>query len=315
MKKKIVDMRIGPHMTANEVIGQLGESGVFGAGRVSRACDIIEKMISSDATVFLGLAGAMVPAGMRLIFSDLIRDGFVDVVVSTGANITHDLMCSFGVQQWRDVPHSSDEELRGRGISRIYDSFIEEEAFEVFERRIGEMFDLIGLEGRKVSPSDLLLELGKRIDDESSMVGTAASREVPLFVPAFVDSILGMQTLFYSQTHPFQIDVLKDLKKIIDISCSADVSGAILVGGGVPKNFILQSKLVAPEGFKYLVQITTDRPDPGGLSGATLDEAISWGKAQPDSEKVTVYGDATLILPPLIAAVRERLGQDHPGVK
>jgi deoxyhypusine synthase len=272
-------------------------------------------MITSDATVFLGLAGAMVPAGMRRIISDMIRDGYVDVLVSTGANITHDLMCSFGVRQWRDVPHSSDEELRGRGISRIYDSFIEEEAFEVFERRIGEMFDLIGLEGRKLSPSDLIRELGNGIDDESSIVGTAASRGVPTFVPAFVDSILGMQTLFYSQTHPFEIDVLRDLKNIIDISYSADISGAMLVGGGVPKNFILQSKLVAPGGFKYLVQITTDRPDPGGLSGATLDEAVSWGKAQPDSKKVTVYGDATLILPPLIAAVRERLDRDNPGGK
>jgi deoxyhypusine synthase len=117
-----------------------------------------------------------------------------------------------------------------------------------------------------------------------------------------------MQTLFYSQSHPLTIDVLADLDRIIGLSCSADISGAILIGGGVPKNFILQSKLVAPKGFTYLVQVTTDRPDPGGLSGATLDEAISWGKAQPDSDNVTVYGDATLILPPLIAAVRERLG-------
>jgi deoxyhypusine synthase len=236
----------------------------------------------------------------------------VHVLVSTGANITHDLMCSFGVSQWRDVSHSSDSELKDRGISRIYDSFIEEEAFEVFEKRMFQIFDTIDTGNRPVTPSDLLREVGYGIRDESSIVGTAASVDVPIFVPAFVDSILGMQTLFYSQTHPLQIDVLGDLKRIIDISCTAKTSGAILVGGGVPKNFILQSKLVAPGGFDYLVQITTDRPDPGGLSGATLEEAISWGKANPGSEKVTVYGDATIILPLVVAAVGERLGGDEP---
>jgi deoxyhypusine synthase len=135
---------------------------------------------------------------------------------------------------------------------------------------------------------------------------------VPVFVPAFTDSILGMQAFFYSQTHPLEIDVLSDLGRIIDISHGADVSGALIIGGGVPKNFILQSKLVAPKGFSFSVQITTDRPEPGGLSGATLDEAISWGKVEGDSESVTVYGDATILLPLIVAAVREDLGDALP---
>lgn len=314
MKKKIEDMHIGPVMTAGEITSQFGRSGVFGAGRMKRATDIFEKMIRSNAKIFLGLAGAMVPGGLRRVVADMIHDGMIDIIVSTGANMTHDLMCSFGIPQWRNLSYSGDAELRSKGICRIYDSFLNNEAFEIFEGRIGPLLDscLSDSSVAIISPSELLFEIGNRIDDTSSIIHNAAKRKVPIFVPAFTDSILGMQTFFYSQTHPVTIDVLADLGKIIDLSCGADVSGAILIGGGVPKNFIFQSKLVAPKGFLYSIQITTDRPDPGGLSGATLDEAISWGKVEQDSETVTVYGDATIIFPIIVASVRERLGDRLP---
>ncbi len=316
MRKKIGDIRVGPGMTAGEIISQLGTSGAFGAGRVSRAVDILQKMIEHDAEIFLGLAGAMVPAGMRLIIADMIRDGMVDVLVSTGANITHDLMCSFGVEQLRGVSYADDGELRERGISRIYDSFIEERGFEVFERELVPLLEQ-SLEGKRgeVTPSELIKEIGARLEDESSIVYNAAKRGMPVFVPAFTDSMLGLQAYLYSQTRPLNIDVLGDLAKIIDISFRSDVSGAILVGGGVPKNFILQSKLLTPGGFTYSIQITTDRPEPGGLSGATLDEAISWGKVDRKSETATVYGDATIILPLIVAAVRDRFGEHLPRKK
>jgi deoxyhypusine synthase len=314
MKRKIDDLQVGPDMSAAELVDQLGRSGVFGAGRVSKAVEIVEKMITSNAEVYLGLAGAMVPAGMRRLFAEMIRDGMVDVLVSTGANMTHDLMCAFGAPQWRGLPLTDDGDLKEMGISRIYDSFIEEDAFQTFEKRISGMLKeiLASKERVQITPSELLREIGNRVEDDASIVANAARRNVPIYVPAFTDSILGMQTFFFSQTNKMGIEVLRDLGSMIHRSCSADPSGALLVGGGVPKNFILQSKLVAPKGFDYTVQVTTDRPEPGGLSGATLEEAVSWGKVNPEGLAVTVYADATIVLPLIIAAVREELGDFLP---
>lgn len=314
MRKEIEDIRIGPGMTAGEIISRLGKSGVFGAGRVNKAVDIIQKMLDANAKIYLGLSGAMVPAGMRRVIADMISDGMVDVLVSTGANITHDLMRSFGLAQWRELSYSNDAELKEKGIARIHNSFIEEEAFGAFEQRLTPLIAecLSDMDTSSITPSELLHRIGSRLEDEASIVYNAAKRGIPIFVPAFTDSILGMQSFFYSKSHPLAIDVLGDLGKIMDISFQAKISGAILIGGGVPKNFILQSKLVAPTGFNYAVQITTDRPEPGGLSGATLDEAISWGKVDGKSETVTIYGDATIILPIVVAAVKERLGDHTP---
>ncbi len=301
-------------MSAADVMRELGRSGVFGAGRTSRATDILQSMMESNATVFFGLAGAMVPAGMRRLVADMVRDGMIDILVSTGANVTHDLMCAFGIARWRDIRYSSDAQLRRRGVSRILEAFIDEEGFATFEKRITELLELcVGSKGEsKISPSELLREIGLHVEDECSIVASAAKAGVPIFVPAFTDSILGMHTYFYSQAHPLALDVLKDLGKIIDLAYRAEPSGAVLVGGGVPKNFIFQSKLVAPKGFDYSIQITTDRPEPGGLSGATLEEAISWGKVDPRARTVTVHGDATVFLPLMVAAVRERLGTKLP---
>ncbi len=314
MKKKIEDLRVGPDMSAAELVDQLGRSGVFGAGRVSRAVDIIQKMIRSDAEVYLGLAGAMVPAGMRGLFADMIHDGMIDVLVSTGANMTHDLMCTFGSPQWRDLPLTDDKGLKEMGISRIYDSFIDEGAFQTFEKRISGLLQEVfaSRDDAEITPSELLWEIGNRLDDDASIVANAARRNIPVYVPAFTDSILGMQAFFFSQTSKIKINVLGDLGSMIDRSCRADPSGAILIGGGVPKNFILQSKLVAPKGFDFTVQITTDRPEPGGLSGATLEEAVSWGKVEAGGQAITVYADATIVLPVIIAAARERLGSLLP---
>jgi len=312
MTKKVEDVHIGPGMTAADIVSQFGRSGVFGAGRLHRAAKVYEEMISSGATIFLGLAGAMVPGGMRRVIAEMIRDGMVDVLVSTGANVTHDLMCSFGIPQWRELPYRDDAQLRSKGISRIYDSFLDQNAFDTFEKKIGGLLKAcLEPEGiHTISPSGLLRAIGERLDDSSSIVFNAAERDVPIFVPAFTDSILGMQTFFFSQTHPLTIDVLDDLRRIIDLSYKADPSGAVLIGGGVPKNYILQSKLVAPKGFTFSIQITTDRPDPGGLSGATLEEAISWGKVERDSKTSTAYWDATIILPVIVAAVRESLTKE-----
>jgi deoxyhypusine synthase len=128
-----------------------------------------------------------------------------------------------------------------------------------------------------------------------------------VYNPAVQDSMIGLQYWLFSQTNKVIVDAFADMPALMDRCFTAKKAGALLVGGGVPKNFILQSMLMTPNGFSYAVQLTGDRPDLGGLSGATLDEARSWGKITEKAQAVTVYGDATITLPVMAAAVMERL--------
>ncbi|HPM62573.1 MAG TPA: deoxyhypusine synthase, partial [Methanoregulaceae archaeon] len=253
---------------------------------------------------FFGLAGAMVPAGMGGIVSDLLTRGYIDLLVSTGANLTHDIIEALGCRHYHGSAFCSDIELRQEEINRIYDVFLPNEAFATFESFIQESLSTLD-PGHSYPISELLTLLGKRLDH--GILATAAATGIPVYCPAVADSMIGLQCWLYSQSGKISVDAFSDMKGLIDRCFTAEKAGALLVGGGVPKNFILQSMLMTPQGFTYAVQLTGDRPDLGGLSGATLDEARSWGKITGDAQAVTVYGDATITLPVLVAAVLERV--------
>ena len=299
MNKKIYPLEMKKGMSVKELINEY-EKGVFGAGKIAEAVNIYTDMLDRKCRVFLGLAGALVPAGLGKIIADLVRDDMVHVIVSTGANITHDLIEAFGGSHLKEIS-GHDSELREKGIDRIYDAFIEDESFVVFEEKIKEILQEMesGLTG-----SDFLREIGKNLESKDSIVRQAYLRNVPIFVPALTDSILGLHTFLYSQEHPLQIDHVKDIGKIVGLT--TEKAGAIFLGGGVPKNFIFQAMLLSPRSFEYALQITTDRPEYGGLSGATLEEAISWGKVSENSRLCTVYCDATIAFPLIVAGVRDK---------
>jgi deoxyhypusine synthase len=229
--------------------------------------------------------------------------------VTTGANVTHDLIESFGGSHLRGEPMPDDAKLRRQGISRIYDAYVPQKAFELFEDRIQPMFQDVTKVDQRMSSAKLLREIGLRIKDRKSILRAAAMHEVPVFTPAIADSILGLQAWLYSQDHKLIIDGLLDVREMVELAGRAEKPGAVILGGGVPKNFVLQSMLLTPHAFEYAIQITMDRPEPGGLSGATLEEAKSWGKVSPDARLVTVIGDATVIFPLLITSLLGRLGK------
>lgn len=302
-------MKIGEHMSALDLVREMNASGVFCAGRLARAVDIFVKMMSdSDVKVFLGLAGALVPAGLGQLFADLIREGFVDVIVSTGANITHDIIEAFGEHHQKGIK-GDDSELRKQGINRIFDAYISDKAFTKFEERIQQIFGDIDVEKRKrgITVCELINEIGKRLKDKNSFVKVAADKGVPIFCPAITDSILGLQAWLFSQLNPLKIDILEDLHQIINIAYESKKSGAIILGGGVPKNHILQTMLITGRGFDYAIQITLDRPESGGLSGASLSEARSWGKLKSEADDVDLIADVTVAFPILVAAAKQRL--------
>jgi len=295
-----------PGMSVNDLVLVMEQAGAYNGGALSRAASICSAMFSDAKTTrFLGLAGAMVPAGMGGIVSDLIREGKVDALVSTGANLTHDVIEAIGCHHYKGSEQCNDIELRHEEINRIYDVYLPNEAFITFEEFMQKTLGDLP-EGAVISISELLHHIGSRL--KSGILATAAEKKIPVFCPAVQDSMIGLQYWLFRQGRKVTIDAFADMSRIIDLCFDAKKAGALFIGGGVPKNFILQSMLMTPRGFSYAVQLTGDRPDLGGLSGATLDEARSWGKVDEDAETVTVYGDATITFPLLIAATMERTG-------
>ncbi|WP_332899849.1 deoxyhypusine synthase [Haladaptatus sp. CMSO5] len=311
-------------MTVGELVSEYGHAGI-GAADLHEAVDIYAEMIGNDdVTNFFGLAGAMVPTGMRNLVADLIRDGHIDVLVTTGANLTHDAIEAIGGKHHhgRDhdgesTPRDFDEKLRDEWVDRIYNVYLPQEHFTAFEGHLrSEVFPNID---RTVTIQELTEELGRAnaevneregIEEDAGIAAAAYENDVPIYVPAIQDSVLGLQAWMYSQVNEFSLDALSDMTGLTDIAFDAEQAAAMVVGGGVPKNFVLQTMLVVPDAYNYAVQLTMDAPNTGGLSGATLDEARSWGKLEKAARNVSVYADATITLPLVVAGAREKIQQD-----
>ncbi|AEH61087.1 deoxyhypusine synthase [Methanosalsum zhilinae DSM 4017] len=304
LRYPIQHARISPGMNVDELVGQM-RGCAFGAGRLGQAVDIYCEMLAEDTTKFFGLAGAMVPAGMRCIISDLIRDGNIDVLVTTGANLVHDIIESLDLHHYKGTDAINDACLKNDEINRIYDVYLPEHHFTGLEEKLQSVFSELGEE--KISIRQFLSFIGKNLDDDNSILKTAADHDVPVYCPAIQDCVIGLQAWLYKQINPLNVDVFADMSEFLDICYEAEKAGALLVGGGVPKNYIFQSMLVTPKEFDYAIQLTMDTPETGGLSGASLEEAISWGKVGEEARSVTVYSDATITLPIIVAAARSRL--------
>ena len=293
-------------MSINSLLRGMRNCG-FGARRLSQAMTIYQEMLSGDCTKFLTISGAMVPAGMREIVSSLIREEHVDVLVITGANLVHDMIESFGCHCLGSA-ESDDAALREEGMSRIYDVFLRDEDFAAFE----ELMQRILPHTEKVlSGRELMAILGSQIEDKRSILRSACDLNVPVFCPALPDSMIGLQAWMHSQTKKLIVDAFADIKELVDICYTCQRAGIVIVGGGTPKNFALQSMLLSPHSFDLAIQLTTDTPENGGLSGATLSEAVSWGKISEKARSVTVYGDATMTLPLLVAGTLQGLMESN----
>ncbi|MDR3101637.1 MAG: deoxyhypusine synthase [Methanocalculaceae archaeon] len=295
------------NMTVNELVSEMGHAGAYNGGSLFQAVEVYEVMLRDPAmTKFFALAGAMVPAGMGGIVSTLMEKGHIDVLTSTGANLTHDVIEAIGCHHYHGTAECDDVDLRREEVNRIYDVLLPNEAFGDLEEFIQDVY--CSLPEQPVTISCLLRTIGEQL--ESGILATAAKHDIPVYCPAFQDSILGLQYWLFSQLHKKVIlDAIGDMHVFLNMVYEVKKAGAVLVGGGVPKNFTLQSMLMTQNGFSSVIQLTGDRPDLGGLSGATLDEAKSWGKIGEGGVGVTVYGDATITLPILAVATLERLEQ------
>jgi deoxyhypusine synthase len=306
--KYVKHMQLQAKMTVGKLVKEMNAAGVLGAGRIGKATELVTEMFSDpDCTVFLTLAGALVPAGLRRVICDLIKQEYVNVLVTTGANMVHDMVEALGYRHRIGTFAAEDKRLKAQNIGRIGDIYIQQEAFEALETWLFRALETIPEEKRQqLSAAELLHEIGKQIKDAGSILATAAKKNVPIICPAFVDSIAGFQLWVYGQDKSIHIDPLLDVNALMDKVYEAKKVGIIILGGGFPKHFALFANTFR-EGVDLAVQITMDRPEPGGLSGASLEEAISWGKIKPNGKAVTVICDATIALPLIIAAALENL--------
>jgi len=318
MKKKsrLLDQPIEPFvvdrdLTAEQLLTRM-ERISFQGRSLATAHRVWQRMLADDVTIFLGVAGALSAGGLRLVIAHLVTEHLVDCIVSTGANLYHDLHETRGRRHYLGSPQADDAALARERIDRVYDTFASEPEFVENDEWIADFTAM--LEPRPYTTREYLYELGGHLWRTTGNEGilTAAYRaNLPIFCPAIADSSIGMgisQTRQRAPAHG-QIDVIGDIIESTNLVIRRPRTASVVLGGGTPKNFINQASVQAafysPDvgGHRYALQIVTDVPHYGGASGASLEEAESWGKLAADAARVTVYADATIALPILASAL------------
>ena len=302
--KRVNQLKITSETSIIDLINSLKNAG-FNAKRLAVACEIYDEMINDEECVkFFGLAGALVPAGMQRVVCDFIKEGFIDVLVTTGANITHDLAEALGYHhlQGENINKNdfNDSQLHKAELNRIYDVYMPNRVYEGIEDFVSKL----EISDSQMSVSSFLNFLGKQLPtDSQSILKICEQYQIPIYCPAFTDSGLALQLGFHNQK--INLNHFKDMLEMVNLAWDAKKAGICIVGGGVPKNFIMQSLQFSPNSAKYAIQITMDRPEQGGLSGATLEEAISWGKVNEKAKYSTIISDATIALPLILWFLKE----------
>ncbi len=302
--KKVDQFEITENTDITDLIKSLKGTG-FNAKRLALACEIYHEMIKNkDCVKFFGLAGALVPVGLQGVICDFVRDGFIDILVTTGANLTHDLAETLGFHHLQgdiSIEEVSDSYLHNEEINRIYDVYMPNKAYEGIENFVSKL----EIPDNQMAVSSFLKFLGNTLPENSnSILKICAEKDIPIFCPAFTDSGLAMQLGFHHQQ--LNLNHFKDMLEMVNLAWDAKEAGICIIGGGVPKNFIMQSLQFCPNSATYAIQITMDRPEQGGLSGATLREAISWGKINEKGKYSTVISDATIALPLILWFLKKK---------
>jgi deoxyhypusine synthase len=316
--RKIDPPIVSANMTVEQLINFYSSTG-YNARRLAEAAEILKEMIDTDSTVCLTLAGAMTPIGIGRTISAMIEAGFIDWIVSTGANVYHDLHFAYDLPVRQGHYDVDDDILYSKQIVRIYDVYIKEmgtlQAQDlVVQREIKRAKKVVP---ENASTADIAYALGKAAKEngkypEKSFLVKAYENKVPVYMPAIADSSIGLNMLpLLFEDKSILPNVILDVAESAAILWKSKRSGGLELGGGVPKNFFQQTGpalyqilKIKEGGQDYLIQLTDARPDTGGLSGATLQEGKSWGKIKTShKDNIIVYGDSSVYFPLLCAYV------------
>ncbi len=307
LDREVQDYVLEGGTSCHDLVNQMGRAGGFTAVKLARALDILRAMIEDeDCTTFLSFPAALMATGCRGVLRDLVRREMVDVVITTCGTLDHDLARTGGAY-YHGAFSMDDAALHEAGVFRLGNVLVPSQAYGTgLERTLRSFFQALWDEGeRKLSGWKLLELAGARLGDESSLLYWCARRGIPVIVPALTDGAFGYHLWSFGQEHPeFLVDAMQDETLLSDRVFNSERSGALIIGGGVSKHHVLWWNQFR-DGLDYAVHLTTAVEYDGSLSGARLREAVSWGKVSAAAKRVTVEGDASLLLPLLYASLAE----------
>ncbi len=291
----------------------------FTSRDLAKATDIYNRMLADrDCTIFLAIAGSTSAGGCMKLYADLIKHNMVDAIIATGASIVDmDFLEALGFRHYQADGAVDDRVLRDHYIDRIYDTYIDEHELQHCDHTIGEIAD--SLPPKPYSSREFIREMGRWLAEggakkKDSLVQLAYEHDVPVFCPAFVDSSAGFGLVVHQVKNPdshLTLDAIRDFRELTELKIKSGSSGLLMIGGGVPKNFVQDTVVCAEilgeevEMHKYAVQITVADARDGACSSSTLKEACSWGKVDVAYEQM-VYAEATGVLPLLASDAYHR---------
>ncbi len=260
-----------------------------------------------DCKKFLSFPACIIATGLRGAIAQTIEKDLFDIIITTCGTLDHDLARAYGGDYYHGSFELDDAKLHDSGINRLGNVLVPNESYGIIlENKMNPVLEELVKVKKEWSGREIIHEFGKRLDDKNSILYQASKKNIPIYVPGITDGAFGTNLVWFSQDHDFKIDVLKDEKEIADIVFSNEKTGALMIGGGISKHHVIWWNQFK-KGLDYAVFITTATQYDGSLSGARLKEAVSWGKIKEKARYVTVDGDATIILPVILAAIYERI--------
>ncbi|UXD21187.1 deoxyhypusine synthase [Ignicoccus pacificus DSM 13166] len=311
LKEPVEDVKVDPKDSLEDFVEKLGKIYGFTAGHLYRAVEVLSEGLKEADLRFLSFTANLVSTGLRGVISQLIDKGLVDVVITTCGTLDHDIARALGYKYYKGYFEADDTMLAELEIHRLGNIFIPMENYgPPVEKFVINLLEELNVD--RIAPWELIREAGKRLNDPNSILRKAYERNVPIIVPGITDGAFGTAIFTYSQKarlqgKDFVLDILQDEKLLSDKVFQSEKSAALIIGGGISKHHTIWWNQFK-DGLDYAVYLTTAFEYDGSLSGAQPREAISWGKIKPKGKSVVVYGDATVLLPILLAGVYSRLG-------
>ncbi len=305
LKNGVKDIKLKKGMSTSGLIESMRNIGGFSAQHMVKGIDILREMTSNkDSFNFLSFPADIISTGLRGVIASSVK--YFDAIITTGGTLDHDIARAYGGKYSIGEFNADDVELHKMGIYRLGNVFIEnrEYGLKLEESFNGIMKDIYNSKDHKTeySASELIREFGKRMTDDSSIVRQAYLNNVPIYNPGILDGAFGTALSIFSQTHEFKLNLINDELELSNISFDNKVTGALMIGGGISKHHVIWWNQFKG-GLDYAVYITTATQYDGSLSGARLEEAVSWGKVKEKGRHVTIDGDATIILPIMMSAL------------
>ena len=297
----VKDIKINATTSLEDLISQFGEAGGFVASKISTATSILQDMQKDSCTKFLSFPADIMATGTRGLLRQLVENDMVDVIVTTCGTLDHDIARILADYYHGDFA-MDDQQLREEGVNRLGNVLVPDDSYGIpIENWIQPILEELYSKENRWVPWKIWRELGLRLADESngseSLLAICAKKNIKVFVPGPTDGAVGSQLWLFWQSHKdFTLDIFAEEHELSDIVHDADSTGALMVGGGISKHHTIWWNQFR-DGLDYAVQVTTAPEWDGSLSGARVREAVSWGKVRPKARRITVEGDATVLLP------------------